>query len=226
MVATFAPKLDILPPAQRQLWGELSSVPEEFVLYGGTALALHLGHRDSIDFDFFANRDFDPKQLYDGVPFLQGSRIIQQQPSTLTCLVGRDGDVKVSFFGVPRIAHILPPHICSDNGLKVASLLDLAGTKAGVVQQRAQAKDYMDIDALIQAGIGLPEALAAAKLVYGASFAPTPTLKALTFFGDGDLATLPMGVRQRLVLAAAQVDPLRLPSLTRTDLRTTNRDTE
>jgi hypothetical protein len=52
----FAPRLEILPPAQRKLWNELSETPREFVLYGGTALALHLGHRHSVDFDFFGNR--------------------------------------------------------------------------------------------------------------------------------------------------------------------------
>lgn len=35
--------LDVLPPSQRRLWEELSQVPKEFVLYGGTALALRLG---------------------------------------------------------------------------------------------------------------------------------------------------------------------------------------
>jgi hypothetical protein len=40
------------------------------------------------------------------------------------------------------------PHIAPDNGLKIASLFDLAGTKAAVVQQRAEAKDYRDIDAI------------------------------------------------------------------------------
>ena len=49
----FAPKLDILPTAQRRLWEELKAIPAAFTLYGGTAIALHLGHRQSIDFDFF-----------------------------------------------------------------------------------------------------------------------------------------------------------------------------
>ena len=64
MAKIFRPRLDILPPAQRRLWDELGSVPEHFVLYGGTALALHLGHRQSEDFDFFADRDIDPDLLY------------------------------------------------------------------------------------------------------------------------------------------------------------------
>ena len=50
---TFRPHMDILPKAQRAFWPELANVPKEFVLYGGTAIALHLGHRDSVVFDFF-----------------------------------------------------------------------------------------------------------------------------------------------------------------------------
>jgi hypothetical protein len=52
----FLTHLEVLPAAQRRLWSEFSEVADEFVLYGGTALALHLGHRHSIDFDFFGNR--------------------------------------------------------------------------------------------------------------------------------------------------------------------------
>jgi len=57
----FTPNLQILPPAQRRLWDELGHTPREFVLYGGTALALRLGHRHSEDFDFFSNKYSLPK---------------------------------------------------------------------------------------------------------------------------------------------------------------------
>jgi hypothetical protein len=214
MAKKLSPRLDILPSAQRQLWDELGHVADCFVLYGGTALALHLGHRRSEDFDFFADRDINPDALYRTTPFLQGSQITQQEPNTLTCLVDRGGPVKVSFFGLPHLARIRPPLMAEGNGLKVASLLDIAGTKAAVVQQRAQAKDYIDIDALMTlGGIDLPTQLAAARGVHGAHFAPIPTLKALTYFSDGDLPTLAADVKRRLVQAATAVDSLRLPDL-------------
>ena len=47
---TFQPRLDILPAAQRKLWCELGATPDHFTLYGRTALALRLGHRQSADF--------------------------------------------------------------------------------------------------------------------------------------------------------------------------------
>jgi Nucleotidyl transferase AbiEii toxin, Type IV TA system len=53
--------LDILPAPQRRLWADLDAVPSRFVLYGGTAVALRLGHRASIDFDFFTSQPLDPE---------------------------------------------------------------------------------------------------------------------------------------------------------------------
>jgi hypothetical protein len=227
MAKKFRARLDILPPAQRRLWDELGSVPANFVLYGGTALALQLGHRQSEDFDFFAASDINPGKLHSSLPFLHGARTTQQEPGTLTCLVERGGPVKVSFFGVPNLVRIRPPLVSDGNGVKIASLLDIAGTKASVVQQRAQAKDYIDIDALIaQAGIDLASQLSAARAIYGARFAPTPTLKALTFFGDGDLPTLPGDIKRRLVRAATAVDPLQLPRLAVTPVRRPRRKPE
>ena len=76
-VSKFSPRLDVLPEAQRRLWGELSAVPEDFTLYGGTGLALHLGHRESVDFDFFGRRDIDVASLETDIPFLRGATVIQ-----------------------------------------------------------------------------------------------------------------------------------------------------
>jgi hypothetical protein len=60
--------------------------------------------------------------------------------ATLTVLIGRGGPVKVSFFEVPTLRCLQPPSI-TDHGLRIATLLDLAGTQLSVVQMRAEAKD-------------------------------------------------------------------------------------
>lgn len=210
----FSPRLDVLPEAQRRLWGELSAVPNEFTLYGGTALALHLGHRKSVDFDFFGRRAIDVAALEAAIPFLGGAKVIQREKNTLTAIVDRGDPVKVSFFGVPKLPQLAPPLLADDNGLKVASLLDLAGTKASVLQVRAEAKDYIDMDALIHmGGVGLPFALTAAEKLYGSSFNPEITLKALSYFEDGNLRDLPTGMKFRLADAVSKVDLDHLPSL-------------
>lgn len=212
-MTTFAPHLAILPPAQRRLWNELAVTPREFVLYGGTALALHLGHRHSVDFDFFGNRSLDLSKIEQDVPYLKSANVIQREKNTLSAIVDRGGPVKVSFFGLPTLPRLSPP-VVADNGLGIASLLDLAGTKASVVQMRAEAKDYIDIDALITKGnIDLPLALSAAQKLYGPTFNPQITLKALSFFGDGDLSRLSDDTKLRLVTAARNVDLDHLPSL-------------
>lgn len=212
MATDFTPRLEILPPPQRRLWDELSTVPPEFVLYGGTAIALHLGHRESVDFDFFGNKPLDPSYLVPAVPFLAGAIVTQREPNTFSCTVDRGGVVKLSFFGLPGLTRLSPPLIAADNGLQVASLLDLAGAKASVVQKRAEAKDYLDIDAILTDGrIDLPTALAAARAIYGVQFAPQSTLKALCYFDDGNLQRLPDEVKNRLVKAATAVDLDQLP---------------
>jgi Nucleotidyl transferase AbiEii toxin, Type IV TA system len=186
------------------------------VLCGGTAVALHLGHRLSVDFDFIAEGEFDPDELRSRITFLHESRTLQKSANTLTCVVDRDGPVQLSFFGMPSIRLVNEPHLIAGSGLRVASLLDLAGMKAAVVQKRAEAKDYLDVDAIIQSGaVDLPTALAAAGALYGSAFNPQLTLKSLCYFGDGTLPTLPQDVRDRLVFAVNAVDLARLPVLTR-----------
>ena len=189
-------------------------MPREFTLYRGTALALHLGHRRSFDFDFFDARNIDIASLEGGIPFLSGATVVQREKNTLTAIVDRGAPVKVSFFGVPKLPRLAAPVTAKDNGLKIASLLDLAGTKASVLQLRAEAKDYIDMDALIQiGGVGLPFALAAAEKLYGPSFNPEITLKALSYFDDGNLRELPTDMKFRLANAVRRVDLDHLPSL-------------
>jgi len=208
----FIPNLTTLPAPQRALWPELGATPGTFTLYGGTALVLRLGHRTSVDFDFFSNASFDPDQLVPHVPYLRDAERIQVAPDTLTCRVDRGGPVLVSFFGGLGLGQVAAPEQVRDLPLKVAALLDIAGTKAAVVQKRAEGKDYLDIDALLQQGIDLPTVLAAGIVIYGRTFNPLITLKALSYFDD--VPTLPTAVRARLSKAVAAVDATKLPTLT------------
>jgi hypothetical protein len=207
----FEARIETLPEPQQRLWPELQWTSKEFVLYGGTALALRLGHRQSEDFDFFSTQPFDPARLQERIAYLQGAEVSQRLENMLTCLLDRRGEIHVSFFGGLRLNRVEDPDIAAGPGIKVASLLDLAATKAEVVQSRASAKDYIDINALMQAGITLAQALGAAQAVYGASFNPLLTLKALTFFGDGDLQTVPSDIQKRLRGAVQEVDLEQIP---------------
>ena len=188
------------------LWDELIDTPSIFVLYGGTAIALQLGHRTSVDFDFFARCAISPRELLQSISYLKKCDVLQQSSNTLTCRVDRGGPVKFSFFGLPDMNRINPLLKAPANGLHIASLLDLAGTKALTVQQRAEAKDYLDLDAILSEGITLTDILLAARVIFGSPFSPQLTLKALTYFGDGDLGSLADAVKSRLVHAVRSVD--------------------
>jgi len=210
----FTPKLDVLPEAQRRLWEELRAVPGEFTLYGGTAIALQLGHRSPTHFDFFGCPLTDVIALERSLPFLAGAEVVERGERKLTAIVDRGAPVTVSMVGVRRLPRFAPALVADDNGLKVASLLDVAGTKAMVLQVRVAAQDYVDVDALIHmAGITLSSALAAARKLYGKSFSPEITLKALSSFNGLDLQRLPDDLRRRLADAVKHVDLDRLPRL-------------
>lgn len=200
---TLRPRLDALPASQRALWLELAAIPRGFVLYGGTALALRLGHRVSVDFDFFSHGPLDPAAL-DRVAWVRHATVLHEAVDTRTVLVESDGaPVKVSWFGSITFGRVGEPETTADGVLQVASALDLAGTKIKVLLQRVEAKDYRDIDALLAAGVALPRILGAARALFGPAFNPLVARKALTYFEGGDLDTLPPALRERLTAAAA-----------------------
>ena len=199
---SFAPKLSVLPAAQRAVWSDLKPLASRFVLYGGTALALRLGHRQSEDFDFFADAPVNPDELLNSLPLLKGATVRQKAANTLTVTVHRSQPVKISFFGL-SLRRVKNPEATNDGVARVASLLDIAACKMAVVQSRSESKDYLDVAALLKNGVTLADALGAAQAVYGEQFNPLITLKALNYFGDGDLAALPEAVKQSLRAAAA-----------------------
>ncbi|MDQ2898482.1 MAG: nucleotidyl transferase AbiEii/AbiGii toxin family protein [Acidobacteriota bacterium] len=210
----FRPRLEVLAEPQRRLWSELRATPADFVLYGGTALALRLGHRNSEDFDFFSSEAFSADDLLRKVSYLRNARVDQFQENTLTCAVDREGPIKASFFGgLDSLNRVDDPDLAGDGELQIASLLDIAAMEVSVVQRRAAYKDYFDINALLDANIGLPEALAAAMTVFGKSFNALVSLKALSYFEDGDLGRLPQSIQRHLSQAAREVDFSRLPIL-------------
>jgi hypothetical protein len=88
----FAPRLDMVSPPRRQLGDALAAVPAEFVLYGWTAIALHLGHWQSVDSGLFGDRPLRPS----------GSR----RPVGLRVCVGGNGAVQVQEYCTLRLLTI------------------------------------------------------------------------------------------------------------------------
>ena len=211
MNATFTPHLEILPVAQRRLWPALRPLPDlGFILYRGTAIALRLGHRQSVDFDFFSAKPLCREALSRRLPLVRQGETIQEDRDTWTVLVRDDADenVKFSFFGNISFGRVGGPDYTDDGVLLVASLQDLLANKVKVILQRAEAKDYRDICAMLNAGGDLAAALAAAELLFAPGFQPAESLRALTFFEDGDLPSLTDAEKRQLQRAAVAVQAL------------------
>lgn len=187
----FVPHLETLPDAQRDLLPKLRNVCElGYTLYGGTALVLRLGHRESVDFDFFSDAPLDRKAI-ERLEVFGPSSIFQDEPDALGFLVGADADaVKISLFGKISFGRVGEPDRTADGNLVVASIDDLFATKLKVLLQRIEAKDYLDIVALLESGATLERGLAAARSLFGSAFAPAESLRALTYFEEGDLRAL------------------------------------
>ena len=200
------PILAALPDEQRRLWTELADVPDSFVLYGGTALALRLGHRSSVDFDFFSSAALDHDALF-AIPFVARAEVLQRDPTALTLSVTMNGEpVKVSFFGNIDIGRVGHPDQTEDEVLWVASLLDLFGTKLKVLLQRIAARDYVDLAAILRTGKPLQDGLGAARALFGSGFPPMEAVKALAYFDEGDAVNVDAVTRDFLSRQAAAWD--------------------
>lgn len=205
------PKLSVLPAAQKKLWPELDAVPRQFRLAGGTGLALQLGHRSSIDFDFFAFEAIEPRRLLEELPFLERAEVISLAPNTLNVEVRRGGPVKVSFFGLPRLRAIASPVHVAGSAVRLANLIEIAAFKAAVIPQRIEVKDYQDVAAILQrTDIALADMLAAAAKLFGAQYNPVPTLQALADAGNPALGALSAPVKKVLRTAVLSLDPVSL----------------
>jgi len=213
-VTRLTPNLSILPESQREVWKRLGATPGNFVLYGGTALALRLGHRESVDFDFFCHRSFQPSLLLHSIPYLQDQAVTEQSESTLSCdITTPKGVVKVSFFGGLSLGQIAVPDLAEETGVAIASLVDLFGMKCATVPQRNEVKDYRDIYALLVKGkLELSEGIAAARAIYGQQYNPVLTLHALSYYGDLS-EELPASMKADLLAAVKSVSLQSLPTV-------------
>lgn len=133
-----------------------------------------IGHRDSVDFDFFSEKPLDREAIKAAFPFMGCSTALQDHGNTWVALVPYGNSerehVKVSFFGAIAFGRVGEPDFTDDGVLQVASFDDLMATKLKVVLQRAEAKDYRDVVAMINAGVSLSHRLASARQLYGPNF--------------------------------------------------------
>jgi hypothetical protein len=206
---TFKPKLSVLPKEQRALWRKLAPIKNlGFTLYGGTAIALRLGHRTSVDFDFFTDRTIDKPALYKALPALRRGEVLQEGPDTLVVSVQANAmktPVKLSFFAQVKFGRFGDPELTDDKVLRVASMKDLMATKVKVLFDRIEQRDYDDLAAMISAGADIATGIAIARQMFP-ELNPRIALQALTYHKD--VPGLSMKARRILIKAATSVRDL------------------
>lgn len=171
---------EILDERRKKILPLLAIVSEGFYLAGGTALALRLGHRDSVDFDFFIPESFDTTDLRSHIEktFLgHVVLVIQDELDTLTVVI--DGEVKVSFFGYK---YPLLMSLQETEHMRLASVIDIACMKLSAVVSRATQKDYVDLYYILKENT-LKELLTACTTKYP-TLDQNLILKSLIFFED------------------------------------------
>ncbi len=171
---------DILDEKRKEILPLFDFFKPDFYLAGGTALALLLGHRDSIDFDFFTDKSFSTVELYGKIEEIFKSYKTlrtQDKKDTLTILI--EDNIKVSFFAYPY--PLVKPLIETDY-LKIASIEDIACMKLSTITSRVAAKDYVDLYFILQQ-LSLPILLDLAKEKFP-SLDSNLVLKSLIYFDD------------------------------------------
>lgn len=156
------------------------SFKKSFYLAGGTSLALQIGHRDSVDFDFFSEADFDTKELFERLREIFKGHIllkIEEDQSTLTVLI--DDSVKISFF---TYKYKLIKQTISDENLTLASIEDIGCMKLSAITGRASNKDYIDLYFILKR-LSLSDLLKKAREKYP-ELERNLILKSLVYFQD------------------------------------------
>ena len=170
---------DVILPKTLQLLKKIQQDPvfDDFFLVGGTALALQLGHRLSIDLDFFTEHPFSTQaltdHLYDWKDFILSS------VSSNTVLGVLEG-VKTDF-----ITHAYPlvDPLIIEEGLRLASLVEIGAMKLNAIAHSGQRlKDFIDVYFLLES-MTLRDLLTAYSRKYPKSNQLIP-LKALVYFED------------------------------------------
>lgn len=184
-MAGLTPQWSAVPPevatALRTVSAALSD--SDFYLAGGTALALRIGHRFSVDLDLFSPtlRNVDPliALVLEVVP---GFAVTSTAPHTL---YGTLEGVQISFFGYAYPC-LEPPERPEPGLLPIATIEDIAAMKLAAIASRGSRKDFVDLWFLIRSGLPLAEAVRLFERKY-AAIDVGHVVRSMTYFDDADL---------------------------------------
>lgn len=171
---------EILTPEQIALLPTLSRFIDDFGLVGGTAAALQIGHRHSIDFDLFSLKEFandSLRMILKQSPFSEYQDLVDR-PKKYTIIINQ---VKVTFYHY-RFPIEFP--ILFESSLKMADLVMLAAMKIHALGQRAKWKDYVDLYYILKNHHTMAEISARAEELLGAEFNEKLFRLRLAYFYD------------------------------------------
>jgi len=144
--------LKVLNKKQEELIPYLKTFKHSFFLVGGTAIALHLGHRRSIDYDLFTNGSFNKSNIRKKLNPLPYKRSILFEDIDQMHILWNN--VKTTFFQFPyKIEH---PFKIEDI-ISMPLLIDLAAMKAFALGRRSKWKDYVDLFFIIKNNFSISE---------------------------------------------------------------------
>jgi hypothetical protein len=153
-----------------------------FYLAGGTALALQLGHRTSLDLDLFSERPWLLDPMLAGLRAVGPTVVDREAEGTL---VGTVSGVRISLFHYPFL--LVDPPLVAEAGLPLAGLRDIAAMKLVAVGQRGSRKDFVDLYFLGRAGVDVAQALEAlAHKMPGVEHNPVHIARSLAYFTDAE----------------------------------------
>ena len=172
---------EILSPSQQKLLPLLKVFKKEFYLVGGTAVALYIGHRRSIDFDLFKFAPIKPKSLITkistfGFPYNVTRRVTEQLNVTIH-------DVKFTFYEYP---FQIDSPTSFEGVLRMPSLIDLAAMKAYALGRRSKWKDYVDLYSILKEHYTIKQISDRASVIFDQLFSQKLFRAQLSFFADVD----------------------------------------
>lgn len=172
---------EILSKTQTELLPLVARFKRDFYLVGGTAIALHIGHRRSIDFDLFKSGSLNHKKILDTISSKNLKYVVARRVEEQLNLIVND--VKFTFFQFP---YSVTAVIKFKDYFRMPSLLDLAAMKAFALGRRAKWKDYIDMYFILHDHFSVEQIAERASAIFGQLFSEKQFRAQLCYFEDVD----------------------------------------
>jgi hypothetical protein len=172
---------EIFNSSQLELLPYIKEFRRSFYLVGDTAIALHLGHRRSIDFDLFTFAQLNKSRIKGKLLHIPHNQIpLFEDSDQLHLLLN---NVKITFFSYPyKVPH--PVNLAST--ITIPSLISLAAMKAFALGRRAKWKDYVDLYFILRDFYSIEEVCVEAAKIFNSQFSEKLFREQLAFHKDID----------------------------------------